>query len=380
MEKCRFHEVKVSAPSKVILFGEHAVVYGMTAVAASLDLRTRMRIKPHKSRILVNFPDVGLKESWSPEQLKTLFQHKPNTEILDVNYVYLDLIHNFLKTESSDLRMASVICFLYLYSLIMDEVGIVPMEILVESEIPLGAGLGSSAALSVCLSAGLIGVLHQVQGYEKSIFEYTSSSIQKEVCGFAFLSEKILHGTPSGIDNSISTYGGMCRFEKGNLEPVRLERNLRILLINTNTFRNTKDLVERVGEKRVKYPDIVKPILESIHAISEQFLTSIQEYNQDLNEKKFYKILEDLMDTNQSLLTGLGVSHPTLDDVCRTLKKLGIVGKLTGAGGGGFALAVLPPSISGKTVLVAKDLLETKGYTCYQADIGVNGYVIEVVK
>ena len=56
-----------------------------------------MRIKPHKSRILVNFPDVGLKESWSPDQLKNLFQHKPNTEILDVNYVYLDLIHNFLK-------------------------------------------------------------------------------------------------------------------------------------------------------------------------------------------------------------------------------------------------------------------------------------------
>ena len=76
----------------------------------------------------------------------------------------------------------------------------------------------------------------------------------------------------------------------GNLEPIRLERNLRILLINTNTFRNTKDLVERVGEKHVKYPDIVKPILESIHAISEQFLTSIQEYNQDLNEKKFYKV------------------------------------------------------------------------------------------
>ena len=58
-----------------------------------------MRIKPHKSRILVNFPDVGLKESWSPDQLKNLFQHKPNTEILDVNYVYLDLIHNFLKVN-----------------------------------------------------------------------------------------------------------------------------------------------------------------------------------------------------------------------------------------------------------------------------------------
>ena len=86
----------------------------------------------------------------------------------------------------------------------------------------------------------------------------------------------------------------------GNLEPVHLERNLRILLINTNSFRNTKDLVERVGEKRVKYPDIVKPILESIHAISEQFLTSIQEYNQDLNEKKFYKVTTKIIQRKDS--------------------------------------------------------------------------------
>ena len=56
-----------------------------------------MRIKPHKSRILVNFPDVGLKESWSPEQLNNLFQHKPSSRVHDVNYAYLDLIHHFLK-------------------------------------------------------------------------------------------------------------------------------------------------------------------------------------------------------------------------------------------------------------------------------------------
>ena len=77
-----------------------------------------MRIKPHKSRILVNFPDVGLKESWSPDQLMNLFQHKPNTEILDVNYVYLDLIHNFLK----------VLRNLFVHSLFASKIEICPIK------------------------------------------------------------------------------------------------------------------------------------------------------------------------------------------------------------------------------------------------------------
>jgi homoserine kinase len=69
-----------------------------------------------------------------------------------------------LQVDQSNLQMASVVCFLYLYStMMMEEPGIVPMEIWVESDIPLGAGLGSSAALSVCLAAGLMAVRHQVQ-------------------------------------------------------------------------------------------------------------------------------------------------------------------------------------------------------------------------
>lgn len=159
----KFKVVSVSAPSKVILFGEHAVVYGMTAVAASLNLRTRMRLRPHEDCVLVNFPDVDIQESWSLAELKDLFRHKPSGDPDEVDHVYLDRIHDFIKTAKSTIGAASIICFLYLYSVMMDEVGVVPMEITVESEIPLGAGLGSSAALSVCLAAGLTGVLHQIK-------------------------------------------------------------------------------------------------------------------------------------------------------------------------------------------------------------------------
>ena len=65
-----FSNVTVSAPSKVILHGEHAVVYGKTAVAAALDLRTRMTLKPHSDLVVVKFPDLGISQSWSLEKLR----------------------------------------------------------------------------------------------------------------------------------------------------------------------------------------------------------------------------------------------------------------------------------------------------------------------
>jgi len=370
----KFQEISVSAPSKVILFGEHAVVYGMTAVAASLGLRTRMRIRPHTSKIIINFPDVELQEAWSPCQLEKLFQFKP--DFFDqVDAEYLDRIHEFLKVDKCNLRMASVICFLYLYSVIMDEVGVIPMEIRVESEIPIGAGLGSSAALSVCLASGLTGVLHQLNANntQDNIFTTKSAAINRIVCKYAYLSEKILHGNPSGIDNSISTYGGIRSFKAGELTPVESLRKLRILLVNTNTFRNTKDLVLRVKEKKISYPEIIEPVLEAIDGISTRFISagSLE------SEADYYKTVTDLIEYNQSLLTSLGVSHPTLDDVCLTLKTVGMAGKLTGAGGGGFALAIVPPALPEKVLSKAIDQLEAKGYTCYQTGIGVNGFTIE---
>jgi len=153
--------VSVSAPSKVILHGEHAVVYGKTAVAASLGLRTSMTIKPQLGKqVVVDFPDLGLHDSWPLERLQELFLPCP-PDSSEVCPAYLARLHEFLGTDPSNLRMAGVLCFLYLYTVILHP-DPVPMEIRVSSEIPLGAGLGSSAALSVCLAAGLTAVVRQV--------------------------------------------------------------------------------------------------------------------------------------------------------------------------------------------------------------------------
>ena len=99
----------------------------------------------------------------------------------------------------------------------------------VVSEIPLGAGLGSSAALSVCLAAGLTGVLHQVRD-QVTLTMDTDKGAQAEVCRRAFLSEKILHGTPSGIDNSVSSYGGIIKFVNGVITTLPSSGALNVLL------------------------------------------------------------------------------------------------------------------------------------------------------
>lgn len=375
----QFRPLVVSAPSKVIMHGEHAVVYGMTAVAAALDLRTKMTIKPHNSHVVVNFPDLGLSDCWSIEKLRELFRHKPTTKVCEeVDLVYLDRIHDMLGVDQSNLRMASVICFLYLYSVIIGATDIVPMEIQVESEIPLGAGLGSSAALSVCLAAGLIGVVHQVRGTEKSILAQVNPSLRKEVCQLAFLSEKILHGTPSGIDNSVSTYGGLVKFSGGELTPLPpLKEGLNILLVNTGVGRSTKELVDRVRVKYQNHPSIVKPVLEGIDGVSLAFLSLLERDN--MTSPSTMAEMEELVDFNQALLQSLGVSHPSLQEVCSTCLQFGLHAKLTGAGGGGFAMALVPPNLPDKSLALAKQTLETQGYTCNTAAIGGPGFSIELV-
>lgn len=310
----QFFPLEVSAPSKVILHGEHAVVYGKTAVAAALDLRTRMTIKPHKDKVVVLFPDIDLEKSWSLDQLRDLFSTRPSvTREGEVDMSCLDRIHSFLGPESSNLRMASVICFLYLYSVIMEDL-LLPMEIQVVSEIPLGAGLGSSAALSVCLAAGLTGVLHQVRDKrEQSILTMTRDSgneARAEVCRRAFLSEKILHGTPSGIDNSVSSYGGIIRFVNGVITNLPSASALSVLLVNTNVERNTKSLVAGVRTRLESHPRIIQPILDSMDAISQEFLALLKSGT----DNKFRE-MEELIDYNQGLLAALRVSHPALDNV-----------------------------------------------------------------
>ena len=120
---------------------------------------------------------------------------------------------------SLPIRMQSLVCFFYLYSHLCGPEAI-PLDISIESDIPIGAGLGSSAALSVCLASGLLTIQDLSKSCTLCKDSYKTDITQKDlssenlklICDLAYISEQILHGRPSGIDNTASTYGGLIQF------------------------------------------------------------------------------------------------------------------------------------------------------------------------
>ena len=115
---------------------------------------------------------------------------------------------------------------------------------------------------------------------------------------------------------------------------------INILLVNTNVPKNTKLMVQKVANQYKENPSKTKEIIDQIDQLAKSSLELLTgQDNINLDSTSFTK-WGQLIDRNQSLLdTGLGVSHSKLDEVCKVASKYGLHAKLTGAGGGGFALA-----------------------------------------
>jgi len=161
--------IRVTAPAKVILHGEHSVVYGKTALAASVDLRTTLTVQASPTTSTeVHLPDLGLNLSWPASQLAGLRERleregsgeagtplpaSPDTPH-PASPDTLAFIRDFLSSASSTTELG-VVAFLHLYLSLPPSASLPPLSFTLSSDIPLGAGLGSSAAMSVCLSAGL---------------------------------------------------------------------------------------------------------------------------------------------------------------------------------------------------------------------------------
>jgi mevalonate kinase len=193
----------------------------------------------------------------------------------------------------------------------------------IDTELPLGAGLGSSAAVGVALARAL----SQLAGRPCPDERATELAL-----GF----ERHFHGAPSGVDPAISASGGVILFRRGEPPQIaRVRARVRVFLCValTGIVRGTRSTVLPLSERRAARPDLYDPMLASLGELARGGATTLE--RGDLRD------LGARFDEAQQLLAVLGVSCPELDDLVRLLRKATALGaKLTGAGGGGAALGL----------------------------------------
>ena len=255
-----------SAPGKLILFGEHAVVYGKKGIASSVNLRTRVTLVEVDGGCFVldrpaPFQKVSVPFSLLAGIARTILPTKERdteaylkqvVDVLPAPELHLNIKTAFQEYEGSlpnledDLGCLSAISlFCILLSCEDDLKPASGWRMKVTSDLPMGAGLGSSAAYHVSMAASFI---------KCSPYLPVGVPLSEERWKFwtnelAFALEKIVHGpSASGIDNMVSTYGGMLVYHQKTPSFRKGLSRLDVLITNTKVPRNTKNLIATVKE------------------------------------------------------------------------------------------------------------------------------------
>lgn len=379
----------VSAPGKVIIFGEHSAVYGKPAIAAALSLRCYLLATPNETpnTIKLEFPDIQLSYAWNKDDIpwdsiKEHVQYEDGIPKVTEELIpeITQALSSLLSNIDSKMHHTACFCFLYLYSSLCNE-STPGMTFTVRSTLPIGAGLGSSASTSVCLAAALASLGGWVSKATLRNTDNSPSTDSKDLHFIDFWSligEKCFHGNPSGVDNAVATHGGAVLFQRNPMpKQPSLRTNIRnlppikLLLTNTKVPRSTAELVGGVGERHRKYTKISASILDAMGHLSTEAYDIIT--SPKFGEQEHSKLLE-LVNINHGLLVGLGVSHPVLEKV-RIIGDIHNIGatKLTGAGGGGCAITLIDDEVEQCQLQKAVLAFEKEGFECFKTSLGGKG-------
>uniref|UniRef100_A0A8D1NG26 Mevalonate kinase n=1 Tax=Sus scrofa TaxID=9823 RepID=A0A8D1NG26_PIG len=350
------------------------------ALAVALNLRTFLRLQPHNSgKVSLRLPNIGIQQTWDVARLQLLDTSFLEQGDLTEQVEKLKEVAGFSK-DSTNHDCLAVPAFLYLYLTICRSQRTLPsLDIAVWSELPTGAGLGSSAAYSVCLAAALLTACEEIPNPLKdgeATGRWTEENLEL-INKWAFQGERVIHGNPSGVDNAVSTWGGALRYQQGKIAPLKRLPTLKILLVNTKVPRSTKALVASVRNRMLKFPEIIAPLLASMDAISLECERVLGEMAA-APALEHYLVLEELIDMNQHHLNALGVGHASLDQLCQVTTAHGLHSKLTGAGGGGCGITLLRPDLERPEVEDTKQALTSCGFDCWETSIGAPGVFVHM--
>jgi mevalonate kinase len=244
---------------------------------------------------------------------------------------------------------ASACSFLYLF-LSLASRKTPPCVYTLRSTIPIGAGLGSSASVSVCFSAALLMQIRALSGPHQDQPPQECELNIERINRWAFVGEMCIHGNPSGVDNTVSSGGKAVLFQRRDYDkppmvtPLHSFPELPLLLVNTRQSRSTSTEVTKVANLKKTHPALTETILNAIGLVTESAHKLLTSPGFDPTSHASLKYLGELVTVNHGLLVSLGVSHPKLERIREIIDHTGIGWtKLTGAGGGGCAITILKP-------------------------------------
>ena len=383
----------VSAPGKVIVFGEHAVVHGKAAMAAAISLRSYLLVTTltkSQRTITLAFPDVGLDHTWNIDDLPWSFskKRKPryydlvtslDEELIEAMHPHIEAVSSHLKGEARKIHQAAASSFLYLF-LCLGSLSSAACIYTLRSTLPIAAGLGSSASICVCISAALLKQIQVLAGPHCDQPQEEVDMQIERINRWAFVGELCIHGNPSGVDNTVSTRGKAVLFKRTDyskppsVTPVPDFPELPLLLVNTRQPRSTATEVAKVGALRKKHPEVTEAILNGIDQVTVSAHKIITAEGFDHQSQEMVQTLGELFTVNHGHLVSLGVSHPKLEHIREMVDYAGIGWtKLTGAGGGGCAITLLKPDADPEKVKELEQKFEHAGFEQYKTTLGGDG-------
>ncbi|TKA27771.1 hypothetical protein B0A50_04872 [Salinomyces thailandicus] len=356
----------VSAPGKTIVYGEHAVVHGKAAIAAAISLRSYLlctTLSKSKHTVTLRFSDIGLDHTWSIPDLPWTTFHAPgkrkkyydlvtslDQELVEALQPHVTGVSPTAKTEMRKIHQNAASTFLYLFLSLGSENSSACIYAL-RSTIPIGAGLGSSASVSVCLATALLLQCRALSGPHPDQMSQEAAEQLERINRWAFVGEMLIHGNPSGVDNTVSTNGHAVLFQRKDyskppsVSVLREFPELPLLLIDTQQAKSTAAEVAKVGKLKATHPAVTDHIFDAIDSITKSAHDVVT--GDEPGSQESIAHLGDLMTVNHGLLLSLGVSHPRLERLRYLVDRAGVGWtKLTGAGGGGCAITLLRSTIT----------------------------------
>ena len=306
---------KASAPGKVILFGEHFVVYGVKAILCSINKRVTVTAEKTSERKISINSDIG----------NLILE--PNKLISEINSPlkpFYYLANKAIKNQDAGI------------------------EIKIKSEIPLGAGLGSSSA---CCVAGAA-----------AIFKLFGDVSKEKILELAIEAERTIFENTSGADCTVCTYGGIIEYgKKQGFKKIEDEPNFQLVIANSNIEHSTESMVSGVKTFVIKNKEKFSKLLNQESKLVEDVLKLLKENNPEaLGEK---------INQNQKYLEIIGISNNQIKKMIEIGQKTSFGAKITGSGGGGCIFALTNESNVEQSLKEFKD----KNFECFSAEIDFKG-------